>query len=85
MTQVLEQSITGVIFVMEAMGREVFANYVNNFGFGAGGIELDKEVPAMSVLLQTSDCQRVTASLPRNYCHSASASRRLIVLLTADD
>ena len=65
MTQVLEQSInTGVIFVMEAMGREVFANYVNNFGFGAySGIELDKEVPGnVSSLKQTSDCYAATAS-----------------------
>lgn len=65
MTKVLEESInTGVIFAMKAMGREVFADYVNNFGFGVySGIELDKEVPGnVSSLKQKSDCYAATAS-----------------------
>lgn len=65
MTQVLEDSInTGVIFVMQKMGRDVFADYLKNFGLGAySGIELTKEVPGdMSSLEQKSDCYPTTAS-----------------------
>lgn len=46
MTQVLEDSInTGMIWVVEKIGRERFQNYINKFGFGEKtGIPLDTEV-----------------------------------------
>ena len=65
MTQVLEESInTGVIFVMKALGRQRFADYVNQFNFGLyTGIELSKEVPGdVSSLKLNSDCYAATAS-----------------------
>jgi len=65
MTQVLEESInTGVIFAMQTMGRDVFANYLKNFGLGAyTGIELSKEVPGdISSLDCSSDCYAATAA-----------------------
>jgi len=45
MTQVLEESLnTGVIFVMEKVGVDKFAEYIKNFGFGEKtGIELSGE------------------------------------------
>lgn len=45
MTNVLENSInTGMIFVEEKMGRSLFAEYIDKFGFGKKtGIELDTE------------------------------------------
>lgn len=46
MTNVLENSInTGMIFVVEKIGRETFKEYVEKFGFGKKtGINLDTEV-----------------------------------------
>lgn len=45
MAQVLEKSLnTGTIFVMRALGKESFKNYVRNFGFGQKtGIEVSAE------------------------------------------
>ncbi len=65
MTNVLEESInTGVIFVMQTMGKDRFADYVKNFGLGSyTGIELTKELPGdISSLDQKSDCYPATAS-----------------------
>lgn len=47
MTQVLENSInTGMIFVVEKLGRQKFHDYVEKFGFGEKtGIELNTEMP----------------------------------------
>lgn len=46
MTEVLEKSInTGMIFSMQSIGKEMFTQYVKDFGFGKKtGIELDTEV-----------------------------------------
>lgn len=47
MTYVLEKSLnTGAIFAAEQIGKDVFANYLNKFGFGERvGIELSGETP----------------------------------------
>jgi cell division protein FtsI (penicillin-binding protein 3) len=46
MTNVLEQSInTGMIFIVEKLGKEMFREYVHRFGFGSPtGLQLDTEV-----------------------------------------
>lgn len=65
MTQVLEESInTGVIFAMQQMGKDLFKQYVENFGFGTyTGIELSKEVPGdVSSLAKSADVYAATAT-----------------------
>ena len=65
MTQVLEESInTGIIFAMQAIGPERFADYVRSFGFGAlTGIELKTEMPGnISSLEKTAEIYAATAS-----------------------
>jgi len=65
MTQILEDSInTGMIFIMRSMGSDVFASYVDRFGFGKKtGIELETEsVGDVSSLQKKSELYRATAS-----------------------
>lgn len=64
MTQVLEKSLnTGVIFVMRQMGRDVFKNYVENFGFGTyTGVELSEAPGTISSLGLSAEVYPATAS-----------------------
>lgn len=69
MSGVLENSInTGMVFVIEKLGKNKFIDYLNNFGFGVSeGIELDKEVGGnISTLYENKkdkiDCYAATAS-----------------------
>ncbi len=69
MSGVLENSInTGMVFVVEKLGKNKFIDYLNNFGFGVSeGIELDKEVGGnISTLYENKkdkiDCYTATAS-----------------------
>ncbi|MEK7665692.1 MAG: penicillin-binding protein 2 [Patescibacteria group bacterium] len=65
MTQVLESSVnTGVIFAMQEMGKEKFAEYVERFGFGTyTGIELFGESAGdVSSLKKTAESYAATAS-----------------------
>jgi cell division protein FtsI/penicillin-binding protein 2 len=65
MTAVLEKSLnTGVIFAMEQMGRERFAEYVERFGFGSlTGIELETETPGtIRSLFKPADVYAATAT-----------------------
>lgn len=69
MSGVLENSInTGMVFIIEKLGKNKFIDYLNNFGFGVGeGIELDKEVGGnISTLYENKkdkiDCYTATAS-----------------------
>lgn len=65
MTQVLEDSVnTGMVWVMRRAGRDVFEDYVRNFGFGAlTGIELNKEVAGtIASLDQPGEVYAATAS-----------------------
>lgn len=65
MTEVLEKSLnTGMIFAMREMGRDVFADYIELFDFGAiSGIELDTEVAGtVASLDEYAEVYAVTAS-----------------------
>src|SRR3989338_9055080 len=65
MTQVLENSVnTGVIFAMEQMGKEKFAEYVEKFGFGTyTGIELGGESTGnVSSLKESAESYAATAT-----------------------
>jgi cell division protein FtsI/penicillin-binding protein 2 len=65
MTEVLEKSLnTGVIYAMREMGRDVFQEYVQDFGFGEyTGIELWSESPGdVSTLDEPSEIYPATAS-----------------------
>ena len=69
MNSVLKNSInTGMIFVVEKLGKNNFLDYLNAFGFGlAEGIELDKEVSGNIKTLYENkknkvDCYTATAS-----------------------
>ncbi len=65
MTEVLEKSLnTGVIFAMRETGRDMFQEYVNEFGFGDyTGVELDSEAPGdVSTLDEPSEVYPATAS-----------------------
>lgn len=69
MNGVLENSInTGMVFVVEKLGKKKFIDYVNNFGFGVKeGIELDTEIAGnINTLYEKKgdkiDCYGATAS-----------------------
>ena len=65
MTEALEESInTGMIFAMRAAGKERFAQYIKNFGFGVkSGIELDTESPGnITPLDESGEIFAATAS-----------------------
>lgn len=65
MTEVLEKSLnTGVIFAMRETGRDLFQEYVQDFGFGQNtGIELDSEASGdISTLDEPSEVYPATAS-----------------------
>lgn len=65
MTQVLEESLnTGAIYVMQQLGRDVFRQYVQDFGFGeATGIKLNTESEGnIYPLWQKGDIFSATAS-----------------------
>lgn len=70
MTGVLENSInTGMVYVVEKLGRNKFIDYVQNYGFGIkSGIEMDTEVAGdIRALMEKKntnkiDCQAATAS-----------------------
>lgn len=65
MTQVLEDSVnTGMVWVMRRAGRDVFEEYVRNFGFGTlSGLELNKEAPGtIAALDQPGEVYAATAS-----------------------
>ena len=69
MNGVLENSInTGMVFVVEHLGRQRFVDYVKNFGFGIKeGIELETEMGGDTVALVEKkgdkiDCYAATAS-----------------------
>jgi cell division protein FtsI/penicillin-binding protein 2 len=65
MTQVLEKSLnTGVMFVVDKIGKDTFKNYVEAFGFGkVTGIELNSEVAGnISALNKEGEIYAATAS-----------------------
>ena len=65
MTNVLEFSInTGMIFVVEKLGKEIFREYVQRFGFGTRtGVQLDTEAAGdTSSLDQKGEIYAATAS-----------------------
>ena len=65
MTQVLEESLnTGIIFATQNVDNRVFADYVDDFGFGdLTGIELTKEVAGdIRSLERYADIYKATAS-----------------------
>ncbi len=65
MTQVLEQSLnTGVIFAMRETGRDIFRDYIEDFGFGEfTGIQMNSESDGnISSLWERSEVYPVTAS-----------------------
>lgn len=65
MTQVLEDSInTGMVYAMRQMGREVFAHYVRQFGFGEKtGVELETESAGnVAALTKAGEIYYATAS-----------------------
>lgn len=70
MTGVLENSInTGMVYVVEKLGREKFIDYVQNYGFGIkSGIEMDTEVPGdIRALLEKKNSNKID-------CYAATAS-----------
>lgn len=69
MIGVLENSInTGMVFVVESLGKENLKNYVEAFGFGAkSGLELDTEVGGTLESLYRNDSNKID-------CYSATAS-----------
>ncbi|PJA89550.1 MAG: hypothetical protein CO137_03720 [Candidatus Magasanikbacteria bacterium CG_4_9_14_3_um_filter_32_9] len=69
MIGVLENSInTGMVFVVERLGKENLKNYVETFGFGAkSGLELDTEVGGTLDSLYRNDSNKID-------CYSATAS-----------
>lgn len=69
MSQVLENSVnTGMVFVVEKLGKEKFKKYLNDFGFGTRlGLELDSEMSGSINTLSANkgnkiDCYAATAS-----------------------
>lgn len=69
MSEVLENSVnTGMVFVVEKLGKKKFSEYMKNFGFGVKeGIELDTEVSGNVDSLTKNkgdqiDCYAATAS-----------------------
>ena len=70
MTGVLENSInTGMVYVVEKMGRNKFIDYVQDFGFGIkSGIEMDTEVSGdIRALMEKKNTDKVD-------CYAATAS-----------
>ncbi|HAZ28598.1 MAG TPA: hypothetical protein DCY48_02370 [Candidatus Magasanikbacteria bacterium] len=69
MTEVLENSVnTGMVFVVEKIGKKVFREYVERFGFGVKeGIDLDKENTGVIRTLWENKGDRVD-------CYTATAS-----------